>query len=102
MNNDSISRQAAIEAITGKIKLPDDEHVVELVREYVQSVHDKIVNLPSVVPKQKTGKWRNHRNDNGHNIADCDQCGETMQWFDDDIKPNFCANCGARMTEGEA
>lgn len=47
----------------------------------------------------KKGKWINHRNDEGHNIADCDQCGEAMQWFDDDIKPNYCPNCGARMEE---
>ena len=48
-------------------------------------------------PERKTGKWINHRNDNGHNIADCSECGEALQWFDDDIKPNFCPNCGADM-----
>ncbi len=47
--------------------------------------------------ERKRGEWINHRNDDGHNIADCDQCGEAMQWFDDDIKPNFCPNCGAEM-----
>ena len=49
------------------------------------------------VEERKRGEWINHRNDDGHNIADCDQCGEAMQWFDDDIKPNFCPNCGAEM-----
>ena len=55
------------------------------------------VNAQPTVEERKTGKWINHRNDRGHNIADCDQCGETMQWYDPDSKPNFCPNCGVRM-----
>lgn len=52
-------------------------------------------------PERKTGRWINHRNDNGHNIADCDKCGEAMQWFDDDTKPNYCPICGAYMESKE-
>lgn len=44
---------------------------------------------------RKKGKWINHRNDNGHNIADCNICGNPIQWFDDDEKPRFCCMCGA-------
>ena len=29
--------------------------------------------------------------------TDCDQCGETMQWYDPDSKPNYCPECGADM-----
>ena len=50
---------------------------------------------------EKKGNWINHRNDEGHNIADCDQCGEAMQWFDGDLKPNYCPNCGSKMEESE-
>ena len=49
------------------------------------------------ITERETGKWINHRNDEGHNIADCNQCGEAMQWFDDDLKPNYCPNCGTKM-----
>lgn len=58
-------------------------------------IEQAIADAPTIEPERKKGRWINHRNDNGHNIADCDQCGEAMQWFDDDIKPNFCPNCGS-------
>ena len=94
--DDLISRQEAIDAIVHKLcikstdfLLPEEERIIDTIR-----------NMPSAQPEWKTGKWINHRNDDGHNIADCDQCGEAMQWFDDDIKPHFCPNCGAKM-EGE-
>lgn len=45
--------------------------------------------------KREKGQWINHRNDNGHNIADCNICGNSIQWFDDDEKPRFCCMCGA-------
>lgn len=50
---------------------------------------------PTIEPERKRGQWINHRNDNGHNIADCNICGNSIQWFDDDEKPRFCCMCGA-------
>lgn len=50
-------------------------------------------------PWRPRGKWINHRKDHGHNIADCDQCGGTLQWLDPDERPNFCPDCGADMRE---
>lgn len=47
--------------------------------------------------KQKKGRWINHRSDEGHNIADCSDCGATIQWFDGDDMPNFCCMCGSDM-----
>lgn len=45
------------------------------------------------------GEWINHRNDYGHNIADCSLCGKTMQWHDEDGDgvPKYCWYCGAPM-----
>ena len=86
---DLIERQAAIDRV--------------LATGYADQIKDNILLilrlLPSAQPERKKGKWINHRNDNGHNIADCDKCGEAMQWFDDDIKPNYCPNCGADMRD---
>lgn len=45
------------------------------------------------------GKWINHRNDHGHNIADCSLCGKATQWHDEDEDgvPRYCWYCGADM-----
>ena len=86
--DDLISRQAAIDAL---------KRAEALTRAF--GYHNVIETIRELPTAEKKGKWINHRNDEGHNIADCDQCGEAMQWFDDDIKPNYCPNCGAKMTE---
>lgn len=54
-----------------------------------------IEDAPTI--EERKGKWINHRNDMGHNIADCSECGEAMQWYDPDTSPNYCPNCGADM-----
>lgn len=48
------------------------------------------------------GEWINHRNDYGHNIADCSLCGKAMQWHDEDGDgiPRYCWYCGASMKGG--
>ena len=53
--------------------------------------------------ERPTGAWINHRNDYGHNIADCSRCGKAMQWHDDDEDgiPRFCWYCGTKMKNGE-
>lgn len=63
------------------------------------SVTDIVDDAPTIEPERGNGRWINHRCDDGHHIADCDQCGHSLQWFDDDI-PKYCCECGAKM-EGE-
>ncbi len=66
--------------------------------EYDGWLHKEINEIPTAEPKK--GKWINHRCDDGHHIADCNLCGETMQWWYEDV-PNYCPNCGADMRGGE-
>lgn len=52
-------------------------------------VLDVMSELPSVVPKQKVGRWI----DIGFSdVVKCSKCNEML-----DFKPNYCPNCGAKM-----
>ena len=95
---DLIERKKAIEAVKEEWDGWSFEYDAETIVSYTCEALER---LPSAQPERKKGRWINHRNDNGHNIADCDQCREAMQWFDDDIKPNYCPNCGADMGDKE-
>lgn len=61
---------------------------------------NKILNAPTIEAEPVIhGRWISHRNDGGHNIADCSECGEALQWYDDDAVPRYCPMCGARMVK---
>lgn len=93
--DDSISRQMAIYA-ADKIIARDTSGNNDVVQAMI-AWKEYVKHLPSAQPERKKGEWINHRNDNGHNIADCSECGSAIQWFDDDEKPKFCCMCGADM-----
>lgn len=93
--SDLISRQAVIDEIEERKNANGYSNVV-LISE-LNRLEGYIIRLPSA---ERTGRWINHRCDDGHHIADCDQCGHALQWFDDD-EPKFCCECGARMEEPE-
>ena len=65
----------------------------------IQKAIQDAIKMLSAEPERKKGRWINHRCDDGHNIADCSLCGNPIQWFDPDSKPNFCPNCGADMRQ---
>lgn len=88
---DAISRQDAIDAIV--VWTVEDRPDIEMPTDLV----DRVNALPSA---ERRGKWVNHRADDGHHIADCSICSNTLQWFDDEGGHFFCPNCGARMMEG--
>ena len=90
-SSDLISRQQAIEAF-------EPEHRTDW---YTPRIIEVLEALPPAQSERKKGKWINHRKDDGHNIADCDQCGNAIQWFDGDEIPRYCCICGADMRGDE-
>lgn len=105
--NDSISRQAAIDALwkalfeyedkTEKQFIESDKLDVEdwiQHRNFVQNMNDidrqTILNLPSAQPERKKGTWKH-----GY----CSECG--YDWGKDAplaSVPNFCPACGVEMS----
>ena len=95
-DGDTIYRQQAIDAVSKW--LYDVFGITE--SDGTATIFKRLRELPSAQPElseRKKGKWINHRNDDGHNIADCDQCGNAIQWFDGDEIPRYCCMCGADM-----
>lgn len=60
-----------------------------------------LMDLPSVTPKQRKGKWIPVTN--GRGGYECDQCHNyAAAWqTGGDRLTNYCPTCGARMEEGE-
>lgn len=103
MKNDTISRQAAIEALCDNCN-----NVQALCPHYPCKQYTAIDALPSAEPKK--GKWIDYPKVGVKNkiLCHCSECG--MQVFfeiDNDINPyitkkenyRFCPNCGAMMEE---
>ena len=103
MNNDCISRQAAIDALADMHCKSDEDGYVWIIR---SDAWARIDALPSVTPKQERGKWEEKEVSDEKVIdewqsARCSACGKYhtapyMYYFNN---YNFCPNCGARMTE---
>ena len=66
---------------------------------YEQGFNDcfwKVLALPSVTPKQRTGKWIQKQSKYGIDnefVYLCSLCGENVGFS----KKNYCPNCGAKM-----
>ena len=105
---DTISRQAAIEAVDEctKLKITDDFYTV-----YTEDMKDMIADIPTAdVRENVKGKWidgkvKHIKNGELRNVRECSECGSSYFVYDNynsvDEIPNFCPNCGADM-RGEA
>ena len=106
MNNDSISRQAAIDVVhkdyDAILDFKSDGHTI------ADSFEDIINALPSTYPRK--GKWIKIPKfcgddisgfiDNHFSCSECKKEAEINPWGFY-ILSNFCPHCGADMREGE-
>lgn len=114
MNDDLISRQAAIDYLLDALYDLDEADYVD--KEFIE---EELKRVPSVQPKQKTGQWiykernilintgRVYSGEDGTAIQEkrwlntkkpyCSECG----WYENseyEATP-YCPNCGAKMEE---
>lgn len=103
--DDAVSREAVNELIDELARAISDERCFMSRGRATSTIMQDILDLPSVTPKQKVGKWIFHKPfDNGHkNCNECIECSQCHTWFGHDYyeKTPYCPNCGADM-RGEA
>lgn len=89
MNNDSISRTAAIDAFMEILDRPNHAEFL-----YTDEICGVLCNLPSAQPERKKGRWI--RNDNG--TYSCSIC---QSWIPEEQHhyARYCLYCGADMRE---
>lgn len=91
MSDDTISRQAAIDALHMHLmyRMGTDSNKKRL--------DDWINSLPSAHPERKKGKWIPVTN--GRGGFECDQCHNYAPSYQDGVEwlSGFCPNCGADM-----
>ena len=105
--NDLISRRAAIDALRMDIDIIPFAKAREYARAAIETIHNRLEELPSVQPQRKTGKWieRKHGywsfvNDKGERDGwipsyECSEC-RSGGWRNPEVM-NFCPSCGADM-----
>ena len=80
MNNDLISRQAAIDAV--------EKNACN-----TQRIMDAVNNLPSVQPEREVARMVIGKSKGGVTLwSECNKCREPV-----DPDDNFCRNCGRRF-----
>lgn len=86
MDNDLISRQAAIDHLIDALYDLDEADYVD--KEFIE---EELKRVPSVQPKQKTGRW----------IICCDgyypYCSQCSNEPQNRAMTKYCPNCGTKM-----
>lgn len=99
MNNDSINRQAAIEAL--------DELIITIPKKFQKSFRQYRRVLKDILPPaqpERKGKWIwDGDTFDWEKEYICSECGyHALKKDGHQIRSNFCPNCGLRMEEGDS
>ena len=110
--NDTINRQAAIDAILHNQEVYSNNFGNDPIDKYTIAIIDNdaqtIAQLPSAQPERKTGKWIKMSDADGEYYA-CSLCGEELPRYSCEMptwdnpyphkrsidKTGYCPNCGA-------
>lgn len=101
---DAISRQAVKEFVESIQKVKDNHNENGTPINY-GTICDLVISgwrlmkLPSVTPKPKTGHWIMHRGYNADGFGIEYSCSKCNEWANE--KSNYCPNCGAKMESEE-
>lgn len=101
MENDLISRQAAIDEIDEWIKAFRENGHKESAADACL-IQDGIIQLPSAQSERKEGIWINAYISGVHHLR-CSECGTYIEatFFANDYDVNFCPKCGEKMKNAE-
>lgn len=97
MSDDLISRQAVIEHLSKRL-YETALNNVDKSEVYTDIAENRLTvwvdELPSVQPKEKTGKWL-HDQGKYKNRWICTEC--SYRWYFPKEEAKYCPNCGAKM-----
>ena len=98
MKDDTISRQAAIDAIK---KCRNESDMPDMWYDGMSCALRCIYQLPSAQTERKEGKWLHKWSGDGSVWLEqnCSECGVTFE--EEPNNYNFCPNCGADMREDD-
>lgn len=100
MSDDLISRQATIDFIKNHSYLVRyDGNSIEQGMT-VTGIEQALNEMPSIQPKQKTGRWIPFDCDTWE-CSECKTLFTTLEGTPKDNLFNFCPNCGAKMESEE-
>ena len=92
--DDLISRQAAIDSVDS-IKIERNQSWYP----FYQKVLIRLNNLPSA---QRKGKWITKMVDCSNILLPfCSVCNKPLMFYDHNLRPNYCPNCGAEMRQDD-
>lgn len=104
-SGDAISRQAAIKAIEALQRpiMREESNYYQFKFSGMSEAREAVVNLPSVTPQQRTGRWKWVQYDGNINIGNwhCSECDRIVIGAIEHFKPansyRYCPYCGAKM-----